>query len=339
MKVISDSKYSHIISWMPSGKSFIIHKPKLFAAQVLPLEFKQAKHSSFTRKLHRWGFMRHYRGDEAGAFFHEKFHKDRLDLAEEMTCYTGTGKDQPTSDQKPDLSLDTSITTTEVKPAAIRPPTAVVAAPRPALTPQQAPRMVRNSLEGLVAPSHSGPPDVRNTPATSTLESALAANLRQLDNSTLLALQRQHQHPIEGAPDLNGMIQMEISRRLLEDRIEQANNAARLALLQQHQEAQLQAQQQEYREAQLQAQHEQREAHLKALTQQVQLPPATFVSEWQQPTSNLTMNRTLLAMAAQNLTMGGAGTAKSDDKPQNKICYATKRTSLPRTNIEGAKTA
>ena len=109
MKVLSDDKYTHIISWMPSGKSFMIHKPKLFAAQVLPLEFKQAKHSSFTRKLHRWGFMRHYRGDEAGAFFHEDFQEGRLDLAENMTCYTGNGNGQSiTSGPKMETSALTS---------------------------------------------------------------------------------------------------------------------------------------------------------------------------------------------------------------------------------------
>lgn len=48
--------------------------------------FKQAKYSSFTRKLHRWGFMRHFRGDESGAFYHEHFRKGDLDLAEKMVC-------------------------------------------------------------------------------------------------------------------------------------------------------------------------------------------------------------------------------------------------------------
>jgi Trp operon repressor len=86
MKVLSNQEFSHAITWMPSGKSFSVLKPKVFTAQILPDHFKSAKYSSFTRKLHRWGFARHYKGDEAGAFYHKDFQKDRIDLAEMMSC-------------------------------------------------------------------------------------------------------------------------------------------------------------------------------------------------------------------------------------------------------------
>ncbi|KAG7341948.1 HSF-type DNA-binding protein [Nitzschia inconspicua] len=87
MKVLSNKDFSHIITWMPSGKSFTVLKPKAFAAEILPDHFKSAKYASFTRKLHRWGFNKHYKGDETGAFYHKDFQKDRLDLAEKMTCH------------------------------------------------------------------------------------------------------------------------------------------------------------------------------------------------------------------------------------------------------------
>ena len=87
MKVLSNKEFHHIIKWMPSGESFAIIKPKAFVTDVLPEFFKTAKYSSFTRKLHRWGFMRHYRGEESGAFYHKDFKKDRLDLVEKMTCH------------------------------------------------------------------------------------------------------------------------------------------------------------------------------------------------------------------------------------------------------------
>jgi hypothetical protein len=86
MTVLSDPKFHHIIEWLPSGKSFVIYKPKAFATDILPSRFKSAKYSSFTRKLHRWGFVRHFRGGDSGAFFHPDFQKGRLDLAESMTC-------------------------------------------------------------------------------------------------------------------------------------------------------------------------------------------------------------------------------------------------------------
>eukprot|EP00542_Grammatophora_oceanica_P015012 CAMPEP_0194036962 /NCGR_PEP_ID=MMETSP0009_2-20130614/9337_1 /TAXON_ID=210454 /ORGANISM="Grammatophora oceanica, Strain CCMP 410" /LENGTH=398 /DNA_ID=CAMNT_0038678937 /DNA_START=154 /DNA_END=1350 /DNA_ORIENTATION=- len=87
MKVLSQRKHADTITWLPDGKSFTIIRPKAFVAEILPDNFKQAKYSSFTRKLHRWGFQRHLRGEEAGAFFHKYFQRGRLDLVEKMTCY------------------------------------------------------------------------------------------------------------------------------------------------------------------------------------------------------------------------------------------------------------
>lgn len=86
MKVLSNKEFADIVAWTPTGKAFNILQPKVFTANILPEHFKQAKYSSFTRKLHRWGFMRHYRGPEAGAFFHKNFRRGRLDLVEKMTC-------------------------------------------------------------------------------------------------------------------------------------------------------------------------------------------------------------------------------------------------------------
>jgi HSF-type DNA-binding len=99
MKVLSCKEYEQIVCWTPSGKAFTIEKPKAFTSEILPEHFKTAKYSSFTRKLHRWGFMRHYRGPEAGSFFHKDFMKGRIDLVEKMTCYTkGEGNGVPGPD-------------------------------------------------------------------------------------------------------------------------------------------------------------------------------------------------------------------------------------------------
>jgi hypothetical protein len=87
MEVLSRKEYADIIAWTPSGKAFNVINSKKFTAGILPTHFKGAKYSSFTRKLHRWGFVRHYRGEEAGAFHHKHFQKDRLELVEKMTCF------------------------------------------------------------------------------------------------------------------------------------------------------------------------------------------------------------------------------------------------------------
>ena len=126
MKVLSNKELEHIITWMPTGKSFSIIDPKAFVATVLPEEFKSAKYASFTRKLHRWGFLRHYRGEEAGAFYHEHFQRDSPDLVEKMTCYktsgtpaTGTQTNTPQVVVRKQLSKqqrDTKGTSTEMQP-------------------------------------------------------------------------------------------------------------------------------------------------------------------------------------------------------------------------------
>ena len=43
--------YDDIISWSPSGLAFVIMDPKRFEKEVLPDLFKEAKFSSFDRKV------------------------------------------------------------------------------------------------------------------------------------------------------------------------------------------------------------------------------------------------------------------------------------------------
>mmetsp|Transcript_30479 Transcript_30479/g.43222 ORF Transcript_30479/g.43222 Transcript_30479/m.43222 type:complete len:432 (+) Transcript_30479:262-1557(+) len=96
LKVLATAEYSDVITWMPHGKSFMICQPKVFVLDILPTHFKQAKYSSFTRKLHRWGFQRHLRGNEAGAYFHNLFQRGRLDLVEKMSCHNPDHAKNPT---------------------------------------------------------------------------------------------------------------------------------------------------------------------------------------------------------------------------------------------------
>jgi hypothetical protein len=98
MRVLSRKEYADMIEWTPSGKAFYVINRKEFAARILPTHFKGAKYSSFTRKLQRWGFIRHYRGEEAGAYYHKCFQKDRLELVEKMTCFKE--KDKPVAPPK-----------------------------------------------------------------------------------------------------------------------------------------------------------------------------------------------------------------------------------------------
>mmetsp|Transcript_5246 Transcript_5246/g.7401 ORF Transcript_5246/g.7401 Transcript_5246/m.7401 type:complete len:563 (+) Transcript_5246:117-1805(+) len=95
MKALSCKEHSDIIAWLPCGKKFKIIRPRAFKQEVLPRYFKEAKYSSFKRKLHRWGFERdgtleqqQYSDDWFGSevFSNPNFQKNNVELLEKMSC-------------------------------------------------------------------------------------------------------------------------------------------------------------------------------------------------------------------------------------------------------------
>jgi hypothetical protein len=59
MSVLNDPSLSSIITWLHHGRSFVILRPDVFTATVLPKYFSAesnsaTKYPSFTRKLNRW---------------------------------------------------------------------------------------------------------------------------------------------------------------------------------------------------------------------------------------------------------------------------------------------
>ena len=96
MDILSTEEYSTIISWLPHGNGFIIHKKKAFANEILPKHFKASKFTSFTRKLNRWGFSRAPRGPETGAYFHKMFNRDKPEMVLQMTSNSGNKVQAPT---------------------------------------------------------------------------------------------------------------------------------------------------------------------------------------------------------------------------------------------------
>ena len=86
MHILSSDAHQHILSWSHDGNSFVVKNPKLLVSEVLPKYFKEAKYSSFTRKLHRWGFIKILRGKELTAYFHKQFRRGNYDLCTRITC-------------------------------------------------------------------------------------------------------------------------------------------------------------------------------------------------------------------------------------------------------------
>lgn len=66
-----------IVSFLPSGRGFTIHKPKDFVAEIMPRYFTTRRVASFQRQLNLYGFRRISEGKEKGAYFHKYFVKGK----------------------------------------------------------------------------------------------------------------------------------------------------------------------------------------------------------------------------------------------------------------------
>lgn len=86
MKLLNCGKHDDIISWTPDNRCFIVYNPHQLVREVLPLYFeKNLKYSSFTRKLHRWGFLK----ISSNTFFHGRFRRGDFAGASTISCKKG----------------------------------------------------------------------------------------------------------------------------------------------------------------------------------------------------------------------------------------------------------
>lgn len=106
LSTVEKNGLSHIVSWQPHGRCFLVHKPKEFASQVLWLYFRQSKITSFQRQLNLYGFSRITTGIDRGAYYHELFLRDKLFLSQNMARFRikGTGvKGKASPETEPDF--------------------------------------------------------------------------------------------------------------------------------------------------------------------------------------------------------------------------------------------
>jgi len=95
-----------VIDWAPHGRCFIIKKPKVFAATIMPLHFKHTKITSFQRQLNLYGFKRITKGKDRGAYYHELFLRGRPKLSTKMRRQRIKGighKPLPDPENEPDF--------------------------------------------------------------------------------------------------------------------------------------------------------------------------------------------------------------------------------------------
>jgi hypothetical protein len=79
LSTIEQDGFSHIVSWQPHGRCFVVHKPDEFK-DILPRYFKLSKVASFQRQLNLYGFTRLTRGNDKGGYYNELFLRGKLFL-------------------------------------------------------------------------------------------------------------------------------------------------------------------------------------------------------------------------------------------------------------------
>lgn len=103
---VEDEGLSHIVSWQPHGRCFVVHKPKEFVSEVMSKYFRQSKLTSFQRQLNLYGFSRITAGKDRSGYYHEHFLRHKLFLCQNMPRIRikGTGiKGKPSPETEPDF--------------------------------------------------------------------------------------------------------------------------------------------------------------------------------------------------------------------------------------------
>jgi hypothetical protein len=83
-RIERDDKQS-IVSWMPSGKSFKVHKREAFSKDILPLYFRHSHFKSFQRNLSIYQFTRIWSGPERGSYQHTHLVRGNRSLCLQIT--------------------------------------------------------------------------------------------------------------------------------------------------------------------------------------------------------------------------------------------------------------
>ena len=66
LKIVHDEGHDDMISWLPHGRAFGFHKPRLFEHEIMKRFFKQSQIASFRRQLNLYGFIRLSSGSDKG---------------------------------------------------------------------------------------------------------------------------------------------------------------------------------------------------------------------------------------------------------------------------------
>ncbi|TIB76760.1 response regulator [Wallemia mellicola] len=106
--MLEDSQYNSVVSWSPSGETFVVKEMNDFTKLILPRHFKHSNFASFVRQLNKYDFHKVKReegeekpwGDQTWEFKHPEFKANCRHLLENIKRKAPTGKGKPTVQQQ-----------------------------------------------------------------------------------------------------------------------------------------------------------------------------------------------------------------------------------------------
>ena len=102
--ILSRPDLQDIVSWLPHGRSWRVHKPREFEVKVIPSYFEYSKYSSFIRQANGWGFRRIIsKGPDRNSYYHEMFLRSVPHLLKMMKRPTPSSKPLADANTEPDL--------------------------------------------------------------------------------------------------------------------------------------------------------------------------------------------------------------------------------------------
>uniref|UniRef100_A0A7S1ZB11 HSF-type DNA-binding domain-containing protein n=1 Tax=Trieres chinensis TaxID=1514140 RepID=A0A7S1ZB11_TRICV len=111
-EVLSREDFSHIITWMPHGRSWIVVDKVALVEQVMTEYFSRChSYASFMRQVNGWGFQRIKKGHEKGSYHHKLFLRGERALARTMRREAASKRSNAESD--PDFSRFPPLPSTE----------------------------------------------------------------------------------------------------------------------------------------------------------------------------------------------------------------------------------
>lgn len=107
LDAIQDDGHDSVLSWLSHGRAIKVHKPRVFAEEIIFPYFGMVKASSFTRQLNIYGFCRVTGGPDRGSYYHPFFLRGHPELAWKITRQeikgTGVGRKKETPSCYPDF--------------------------------------------------------------------------------------------------------------------------------------------------------------------------------------------------------------------------------------------